>query len=105
MTLDYYLLPAHLRDGMRRYFEFGIETGSYLRAVLEKNFERQELLADAASLRGELGTARFLLGAPAEAWGSKATVQAWIDKHAGLERQRREDFGPNGDATTPGFFK
>lgn len=24
---------------------------------------------------------------------------------AAAEMQRREDFGPNGDATTPGFFK
>lgn len=27
------------------------------------------------------------------------------DPSEGRERARQEDFGPNGDATTPGFFK
>jgi hypothetical protein len=30
---------------------------------------------------------------------------AFMEKQQETERQRREDFGPNGDATTPGFFK
>lgn len=85
--IDYDLLPAHLREGMRRYFEHGIETGSFLRAVLERDFERSALLSDPESAAGELGIARFLSGAPEECWGSPAKVQAWIDEH----RPHRKD--------------
>lgn len=76
--IDYNLLPVHLRDGMRRYIEDHIETGSFLRAVLEKDFLRSALLADEGSQRGQLGIARFLMEIPPEAWGSPAKVEAWI---------------------------
>ena len=38
-----------------------------------------------------------------------AAIERWANRHYEVltdsEWQRRADFGPNGDATTPGFFK
>jgi hypothetical protein len=36
---------------------------------------------------------------------SKQRIVRFCDSVMAAEYQRREDFGPNGDATTPGFFK
>jgi hypothetical protein len=83
--LDYDLLPAHLKEGMRRYVENGIETGSFLRAVLENDLEQAALRADTLCLLHLKEIALFLHSLPFEVWGSRLIVQAWIDKHtAGL---------------------
>jgi hypothetical protein len=79
--MDYDSLPAHLREGMRRYFEQGIETGSFLRAVLEGNHQEAYARGDLESLRGLSRLWHLLKTAPEEAWGSPAKVQAWIDSH------------------------
>jgi hypothetical protein len=82
MRIEYDLLPKHLRDGMRRYFEHGIETGSFLRAVLENDQVKTFMYGSDESRLGLSSIAVFLdTEAPAEAWGSAAKVQAWIDKH------------------------
>jgi hypothetical protein len=80
--IDYDLLPAHLREGMRRYIEQGIETGSFLRAILEDDHAKAFERGDLESLRGLPRLRGFLdRQAPAEAWGSPAKVQAWIALH------------------------
>jgi hypothetical protein len=97
-VIIYELLPDHLRPGMRRYMEFGIETGSFLRAVLENDFEQVLASAHPGIDRTDLDAiALFVRSLPKEAWGSPEKVRAWIAK--GREAQRREDFGPHGDAT------
>jgi hypothetical protein len=96
--INYDLLPDHLRAGMRRYVECGIETGSFLRAVLENDLEQVISRAAPGLDQTDLyAIALFVRGLPAEAWGSPEKVRAWIAK--GREAQRREDFGPHGDAT------
>lgn len=44
--LNYEQLPESLRGGMKRYFEHGIEPGSFLMAVLENNLMEAFLCAD-----------------------------------------------------------
>jgi hypothetical protein len=106
VSANYQLLPGHLRDGMQRYMEFGIEPGGFLRAVLENNFEMALSRADMSLERSDLDAIVFFLQTlPSDAWGSPAIVQAWIKGHEERAAQRRADFGPHGDATTPGFFK
>lgn len=61
----------------------GIETGSFLRAVLENDLVKTFLYRSDESRLGLSSIAVFLdTEAPDEAWGSAAKVQAWIDKHA-----------------------
>lgn len=104
--VHYRLLPVSLQEGMRRYLEFGVRPGSFLSACLENNLTSAISRADDDNLRAISRVVSFLLHeAPDTAWGSEATVQAWLDAAAERERLLREDFGPNGDATTAGFFK
>jgi hypothetical protein len=77
--MDYDSLPAHLREGLRRYFEQGIETGSFLRSVLEGDRQAAFQRADIESLRALPRIFNVLKNAPEEAWGSHAKVQAWIN--------------------------
>jgi hypothetical protein len=77
-TINYDLLPTHLQEGMRRYIEHHIETGSFLRAVLENDFEQACFRADAGSLHELPHIAFWLRKAPREAWGSPMAVKAWI---------------------------
>jgi DNA-directed RNA polymerase specialized sigma24 family protein len=81
MSIDYDLLPSHLQQGMSRYLEHGIETGSFLRAVLENDFEQAILRADPCCLRAMRHIALFLGYVPPEAWGSRLIVESWIDRH------------------------
>jgi hypothetical protein len=82
--LAYERLPKHLRSGMRRYIEDGIETGSFLRAALENDFTQVfARCGDDLSRTDIENIVRFLLfEAPPDAWGSPAKVQAWIILHA-----------------------
>ncbi len=85
--IDYDLLPPHLQAGMRRYIEQGIETGSFLRAVLENDLEQAFGRADFFGIVHMELIVSFLRALPPEAWGSSAKVQAWIDLH---KRERLE---------------
>jgi hypothetical protein len=81
-SIDYDMLPEHLREGMRRYVEQCIETGGFLRAVLENDFEQAILRADVHAYLGFVWIARFLQQLPPDAWGSRLILQTWIEKHA-----------------------
>jgi hypothetical protein len=83
LPIDYTLLPEHLRDGMKRWIEFGIRPGSFLLAILHNDLEQACLRADAYSMYRMADIAKFMaLEAPAECWGSCAKVDAWEAKHA-----------------------
>jgi hypothetical protein len=71
----------HLIHGLTRYFVDHLETGSFLRAVLEND------LRGACARAADQGTRSALadvvtyieLMAPAECWGSPEKVKAWLD--------------------------
>lgn len=76
-----YGVPVHLRGGLVRYLTERIPTGSFLRACLEGHWHAAELLADPLSAEHLINVRHFLADvAPTEAWGSPATVQAWIEE-------------------------
>jgi hypothetical protein len=78
--LIYLRLPEHLRSGMRRYIEMRIETGAFLRKVLENDlvgaFEQADALSE-LSMREIVDFLRF--DVPREAWGSPPAVKAWLE--------------------------
>jgi hypothetical protein len=77
--VNYDLLPTHLQEGMRRYIEHHIETGSFLRAVLENDFAHVLSRADPYCVRAIERIAQFLTTeVPPDAWGSPAKVERWI---------------------------
>jgi hypothetical protein len=71
----------HLIPGIQRYVDMHIETGAFLRAVLENDLR-------GASARGaDMETCRALselvvyleLNVPEQCWGSPEKVKAWLD--------------------------
>jgi len=72
----------HLMPGLQRYFDHHIETGSFLRSVLEND------LRSACARAADVGTRWALfelvtyieLSAPEECWGSPEKVKAWLSK-------------------------
>jgi hypothetical protein len=76
--MNYLLLPPHLRDGLRRYIEYGICPGSFLQAVICNDFEDIMLRGDPISLGALQSIARFMSDVPASIKGSKMAMRAWI---------------------------
>jgi hypothetical protein len=89
-TPPYGILPEHLRAGMQRYIEHGIETGGFLRAVLENDLVHTFLRADYSMEMLQIGILVSFISdyVPPEAWGSPAKVAAWIAKHAKARAER-----------------
>lgn len=74
-----FLLPPHLRAGMRRYLVERVPTGSFLRAVLENDHMQAVGRADDESAAALPYIAQFLnLHAPANSHGSPSAVAAWL---------------------------
>jgi hypothetical protein len=85
--VDYSRLPAHMQDGARGYIERGEEPGGFLTAVLCNDLVAAFSRADADNAAAMAEWARWLWNeAPSQAWGSRAKVDAWIDKHGENER-------------------
>jgi len=95
--MNYELIPEHMREGMRRYLEEGIEPGSFLRAVLENNFVQACAQADSINSAWLFKWAEFLWWEmPGGSWGSPEKVQAWMksrqEKPAALpDKENRDD--------------
>ena len=86
--VTYGALPFSLQAGARRYIEDGTAPGKFLRAVLSNDFAAASVRADHLNLPLLPSIARWLYnGVPEGAWGSAATVDAWIDK-GGLRGRR-----------------
>ena len=80
--VSYDLLPDHLRAGAEDYIENGREPGHFLLAVLENNLVDAFGRADHASLAAMHNIVIWLFNeAPSSCWGSRAKVDAWIEKH------------------------
>ena len=78
-TLAKHGVPAHLRNGLRRYVVHGTGTGGLLEAVLSNDLMRAVFNADADSRPALLEIIRWLHNeAPAPCHGSPAKVKAWL---------------------------
>jgi hypothetical protein len=77
--IDYSELPEHMRDGMRRYLEKGIEPGGFLLAVLENDFMGAVTRADPVNLHRLLDYVHWLYHhAPPASYGNRQKVRDWI---------------------------
>ena len=79
MSINYAMLPEHTREGMRAYIETGRPGGSFLAAILSNDFVEAAGRADLHNQGRLFDYAAFLYNeAPADCWGSRAKVDAWI---------------------------
>lgn len=82
----YAAIPAPLIDGLMRYVVHGVETGGFLRAVLENNLSEAVGRADISSLAVLPLIVSYVYNElPGTCWGSKDVVEAWLANH--LERR------------------
>ncbi len=76
---DYENIPKLLMEGLTRYVEDRVPTGSFLRAVLENDLHQACMTGTAASLIHMPALSRFIYNeTPEECWGSKEKVEAWL---------------------------
>jgi hypothetical protein len=70
--LDYSKFPSeHMIGGLQRYFEHGIEPGSFMESVLCNDLRGACLRADDVNLRNLVGIVGWLYNeAPLGSWGS-----------------------------------
>jgi len=79
--LNYSMLPEHMRDGMKLYFEEGIEPGDFAYAVLCNDLVGAYGRADAINTARMRDWAKFLYNeAPRGSWGSKQAVEDWLKR-------------------------
>jgi hypothetical protein len=79
-------VPAHLREGLLRYFSDGILPGSFLQAVLCNNLIEAVRRADPISFHALPSLFEFLVAyAPADSWGAREKVLGWTTTPARLE--------------------
>ena len=77
--LNYDMVPVkRMTEGVRRYVEQGILTGSFLISLFENNFVNVYRCADNENKANLIGWASFLhWEMPMEAWGSRDKVLKW----------------------------
>lgn len=86
---NYDRLPDHIRGGMQRYVEHGIEPGGFLTAVLENDLLGAFARADATCLIRMTDIVKFVNNElPGVSYGSPEAVNNWIELKK-LERFRK----------------
>ena len=82
------MLPEHLRDGMQRYIEKGINPGAGLRSILmDGRLSLVVTACDAQTVAALREIYLFLYNrAPGAAWGSQTRVAEWVAA-GGIEGQ------------------
>ena len=97
MMLDYTCVPEHMRGGLQRYIEDGIEPGSFLLAVLANDFVNAIGMADGINREYLSDWALFLYNElpgrgshKPDCWGSREAVDNWI-KIGGLKGLARAE--------------
>lgn len=79
MSDGYEKIPEHCRKGLKDYIENGVETGGFLRAVIENNLVEAFNRADLTNQERLRDYAWFLYNhAPVSSWGSKLNYETWI---------------------------
>lgn len=78
---DYDLIRPEMIRALRRYADEKIETGGFLRAVLENDLKGA---VDAADWGNRAALSQFVIYCfnkiPAVSWGSPAKVEKWLEK-------------------------
>ena len=79
MSIAYERIPEHLRGGMQRYIEKGIEPGDFLTAVICNDLKESFARADDTNRERMFDIVCFIYNeAPSLCWGSREKMNAWI---------------------------
>ena len=79
MTINYGLLPAHIRYSMKRYIEDGVRPGDFLTAVICDKLVDSFVKADDVNIACMFEIAGFMYNeAPSVCRGSKEKLEAWM---------------------------
>ncbi len=71
-------VPEHLRFGLLRYLDTGLQPGAFLCAVISNDLHAAVSLADPAAFAGLRELTSFLYNyCPSPCWGSKAALDGW----------------------------
>jgi len=75
------LLPAHIRDSVRRYVEKGINPGSFLTSVVSNDLFEAVGRADDVNRHRLFDICSWFYGyAPPACFGSEKRVKAWVER-------------------------
>ncbi len=81
MSINYEILPEHLRGGAQRYIEEGVMPGDFLIAVIRNNLRDAFACADATNAERMQDIVEFFYSeAPSESWGSPEHMRDWLEK-------------------------
>lgn len=85
MAVNYTEIDIAIIAGLVRYKELHVETGGFLRAVLENDLTEAVGRASENNLRTIDSIVSYVyMEMPSECWGNKAKVRAWLDaRHEG----------------------
>jgi hypothetical protein len=84
MSINYAMLPVHMRDSARLYIERGIPGGSFMTALFSNDLLGAFQRADDTNTAAMRSWASFLYNeAPRGCYGSPEAVKDWI-KQGGL---------------------
>ena len=94
MIHDPKLIDSRFRESLDRYQRHHIETGGFLRAVLENNLAEAVLRADEIAFMNLPHVLSYVINElPSICWGSAAAVESWLS--------RRKDVRPCGACGEP----
>ena len=74
-----YEVPAHMREGVKRYIHTRTRPGSFLQAVISNNLKEAVMLADGKNMFNLPAYINYFYNhAPHDCWGSEKEMEAWI---------------------------
>ena len=78
-----FVIPDYMMDGLRMYIDHGVEPGSFLTAVICNDLSDACGRADETNLRNLPAFVAYLYNeAPSPCWGSRAKMDAWMERAA-----------------------
>jgi len=96
-----HMVPEHLRGGVQRYLERGIQPGHFLTAVFENDLMEAMGRADEISRAGIFGICMFLYNyAPRQSYGSRDAVSRWL-RQGGMQELVSRPADETGKAPNP----
>lgn len=79
MSVNYELLPEHIREAARIYIEEHQQPGSFLSAVICNDLKETFARADDTNQRRMYDIVNFFYcEAPSECWGSEEAMAKWL---------------------------
>lgn len=90
---NYFLIPEHMRSGMRDYIERGVPTGTFLRLILSNDFLAVAGHGDIINQQALFDYCRFMYNEmPAMAKGNPENYAYWVETKGleGLEAKRAQ---------------